>query len=625
MAKRTVHLAAAFFGLLAFYWLVFHPTFIDAPSQPVEFLAASQFEFADLEASSPEALKAASFEAAAPGIEQRDAGLYALRASFEIDAVPQDGLALLGIATGDNLAHFVNGVQVGGRGSMEMGSLEYRANLRTIGRVPASALKPGVNTVTVVSAIETSREILLAPPLLADYPAATEAFAWKEFLQSSYLQITVAASLTLALLIGAVALRSSARALTVWLFLLVLGWGLHSLIPIWITFPIAGVARIWCFFASFVLLSVAWPCFVDEWTGRPLRFFKLIVGGAALVVGLAGTVLAFANPDYFTARFAEQAMNALGIFYVLATALRIAWHFVTNRGEPRIWEGAIMLLLLFLSAWHLYFLIFTDENNFILHRSQPFLLLALAIGFFAGRFHLFRSAQQIADELREKVLLREAELAEAHSREKLLVREQAFSDERQRIMRDMHDGLGSQLMGMLLAARRGKAEPERVAEGLQQVIEEMRLMIDSMDSVNESLAAALAGFRTRMQPRVEDAGFRFSWTNELGGDLPAYPPRKTLQLFRIMQEAVTNALKHSGGEEIAVLLRRLPEDGQWLEVTITDDGSGIEGQRLGGHGLENMRARAEKESGRLEILKGDGGTGGRVRVLFPLDRGVDAG
>ena len=617
-------LLAAFAVLQALFWAVFHPIFVDPPRTPVDFVATQSFQYAELEGGDREALAKGQFAEYQPAPTMREPGYHAARAQFSLDAIPADGLAILSVSNGDNILHFVNGEHVAGRGSMELGNLSYRGNIRGIRHIPAGALKEGENTITTLVALETPRELPVAPPTLAPYNEAISAFSWFEFLQTDLHLITGVATLVLGLLIGAVAINASDRRLAASLFVLVASWGIYALIPIWVNMPVTGVARVWIFYASYLLVYAAWPIFVDQWSGKPLRWFSLLMGivfGAAIFVG---AVLAATNPDYFAATFTHHAMNAASIISIAATSLRLAWHFAKHQREERIWEGAFMLLLLFFGAWHLFDLVVTDLNNYMLTRVQPFILLAIAIGFFAGRFHLFKSAGEINRVLQDRLDLREAELAEAHLREKVLVREQAFGEERKRIMRDMHDGLGSQLMGMLLAARRGKAEPDSVAEGLQQVIDELRLMIDSMDSVGDSLGTALAGLRNRLQPRIEDAGFAFAWDNRLGDGLPSYPPRKTLQLFRIMQEAVANALKHSGGQQISISLDHAEEDdGTWLEVGIADDGQGIQPKRRGGHGLDNMRARAVKEGGRIELSDGSDKTGGLVRVLLPLTE-VDA-
>jgi signal transduction histidine kinase len=180
-------------------------------------------------------------------------------------------------------------------------------------------------------------------------------------------------------------------------------------------------------------------------------------------------------------------------------------------------------------------------------------------------------------------------------------------------MRDMHDGLGSQLMSMLLMTRRGQSEPAVIADGLQSVIDEMRLMIDSMDSVGESLSSALSIFRERTQSRVEGAGFVFEWTNETER-LPDYGPRDVLQIFRILQEAVVNALKHSGGDRIAVRITPASDPAFALRIEVADNGGGMKGANARGRGLVNMAARAESLGGALTL---DDTSGTRVTLDLP--------
>jgi two-component system sensor histidine kinase UhpB len=221
--------------------------------------------------------------------------------------------------------------------------------------------------------------------------------------------------------------------------------------------------------------------------------------------------------------------------------------------------------------------------------------------------------------LERKLDERETQLREVYaSREKILA-EQVTAQERQRIMRDMHDGMGSNLISMLLAARRGQAEPARVAEGLQGVIDEMRLMIDSMDSVGESLGSAFAIFRERVQPRVEAAGMAFVWQDQSGQSLPDYGPRDVLQVFRIMQEAVTNALKHSGGKSLTVTLAPSPDPAFALRLAIADDGAGMGKANPRGKGLDSMAARTAGFGGKVEVATNERGV--TVSLDLPPSRG----
>ena len=250
-------------------------------------------------------------------------------------------------------------------------------------------------------------------------------------------------------------------------------------------------------------------------------------------------------------------------------------------------------------------------------RALPVLLLGFVTPFFAGNVRLFRSMSEFNQLLQRQLAERTAELEQAHEREKAVVSAAAQLGERQRIMRDMHDGLGSQLMSMLLAARRGEAKPAAVAEGLQSVIDEMRLMIDSMDSVGESLGSAFAIFRERVEARIEDAGMTFAWQSSYTAQLPEYGPRTVLQVFRIMQEAVTNALKHSGGSELTVEVAPSPLPGHALRITIADNGGGLGKANPRGKGMESMAARAASLGGQIETSSSPHGVAVRLDLPRP--------
>jgi len=217
--------------------------------------------------------------------------------------------------------------------------------------------------------------------------------------------------------------------------------------------------------------------------------------------------------------------------------------------------------------------------------------------------------QSANDTLEQKLSAREAELVDIYASRAQLQAAQAANTERQRIMRDMHDGLGSQLMSMLLASRRGMAKPAAVAEGLQSVIDEMRLLIDSMDSVGESLGSAFALFRERVKGRVEAAGMTFHWQDDSQSHLPDMGPRDVLQVFRIMQEAVTNALRHSGGTALGVTIAPSPEPGGSIRIAISDNGSGLGKANPRGKGMDSMTARAEGIGARLVVQSGAEGVG----------------
>ena len=141
-------------------------------------------------------------------------------------------------------------------------------------------------------------------------------------------------------------------------------------------------------------------------------------------------------------------------------------------------------------------------------------------------------------------------------------------------------------------------------------------MVDSLEPVNGDLTSVLGSLRVRISRRLALAGVRMSWHVE---DLPTLSdlgPKKVLDIARIVQEAITNALKHSGCRVITIHAGRAVDDDAQIEIRIADDGCGMEEPgRTGGHGLASMRRRAADLAATLSIDSSAAGT--RVVLRLP--------
>jgi len=317
-------------------------------------------------------------------------------------------------------------------------------------------------------------------------------------------------------------------------------------------------------------------------------------------------------PDGFDR--ASDLANTFGLVLSAAAILRFLWHVLVS-GEERVLEFAVFALCITLLAADLISEVLWQNTSGFIVRSLPILLLAFVAAFLARNIRLFQSTHEINQLLRTRLQAREAELAETYRRESDLVRREAHQAERQRLMRDMHDGVGSQLTSMLFAARRGSFPAEQLVDALQTVIDEIRLLIDSMDSSGDTLAAALEGFQQRIRPRLEAAGVAFDGDPVPAGLLPSSGPREVLQVLRILQEAVSNALKHAHCRRIALQIAGTGDPAFPVQLVVRDDGAGFAATTSPGRGLANMEARATAVGGRLVIDRT--GPGVAVQLLLP--------
>ena len=239
------------------------------------------------------------------------------------------------------------------------------------------------------------------------------------------------------------------------------------------------------------------------------------------------------------------------------------------------------------------------------------MILSLARQASEARRTVVRSNEILAARLAEQ----DAELARSYDAQRQMLERQVILEERQRIVRDMHDGIGGQLLGLLMQVRTGKTDPVQVEQGLQASMADLRLIVDAMDSAEDGLAETLCAFEHRVRPQLEAAGLAFRVAHGLPEGQPGPGPRPTLQILRILQEAVTNAVRHAGASEVVLESTVLPDGG--IAITIADNGRGMPPAVSGGRGLISMKGRAQAVGGTLDIRSDARGTAVTIRLPTP--------
>ncbi len=212
--------------------------------------------------------------------------------------------------------------------------------------------------------------------------------------------------------------------------------------------------------------------------------------------------------------------------------------------------------------------------------------------------------------------LRKTEMAGALSSARL--------QERERLLRDMHDGLGAHLMTALRGVERSALNRDQIAQSLQDGIDELRMMMDSAD-MGADLSVALAAWRNRWDNRLGASGVQLHWKLDDALDTIALDSDALLQIMRILQEAATNVVKHSGAQHLQLQASLDTQPGQTsLLIVFDDDGRGLPAQATQPHqrGLRNMHHRAQQIGATLEIdssASGAANPGCQVRFMLPID------
>ena len=200
--------------------------------------------------------------------------------------------------------------------------------------------------------------------------------------------------------------------------------------------------------------------------------------------------------------------------------------------------------------------------------------------------------------------------------------QRAVASERERIMREMHDGLGAQLMTALRGIERGAFGKDQVVQSLHEGLDELRLLMDSTDNT-QPLQTALANWRNRWDSRLAATGLTLQWT--LGDALEdiELPGDTVLQIMRVLQEAGANIVKHAQASEAAVSaqVRAGTNGARAFVLEIADNGIGLPSADAsrGGRGIRNMRQRAQQIGATFEVAeRSDGMPGTIVRLSLPL-------
>ena len=193
-----------------------------------------------------------------------------------------------------------------------------------------------------------------------------------------------------------------------------------------------------------------------------------------------------------------------------------------------------------------------------------FCTVAMLVASVGGRLG---EAQRLNVELEDRVEARRRELAGSYTRMAELERHRAVAAERERLMRDMHDGTGGALVSAIAMAEAGGAAPAAVAEVLRDALADLRLSIDSLDPSEPDLASLLGAARARLEPRFEGGAARIVWEVR---EVPApagFGPGSALQVLRIFQEAVVNAMRHAKARTVTVRtgVEREPDGRAWVD------------------------------------------------------------
>lgn len=242
------------------------------------------------------------------------------------------------------------------------------------------------------------------------------------------------------------------------------------------------------------------------------------------------------------------------------------------------------------------------EDGLLIARISNALVMAGMAAFLIGRqTEIANSLDAAASNLRARLSEREEELRSIHLQQQENDRQRTISAERQRITSDLHDGVAGHLATIVALSETDETAVAEIGQSAKNALVDLRLVLDALSLPEGSIGFALGSFRERCLLPLERLGIEIEWSiNGLPEQMDI--SRETiLNILRILQEAVNNAVRHGRPKTLHVNIDG--QGGETLRFTVENTG-GIPfapNDIQSGLGLESMRRRAQAIGGNVTI------------------------
>lgn len=312
------------------------------------------------------------------------------------------------------------------------------------------------------------------------------------------------------------------------------------------------------------------------------------------------------------ALIAQHYVNVAVFVWALGKLGLHVWHHSRREG----WTLLLSLIMLIVLALHT-LLNLTNQTNpdSFYSFSLGTLLLYLSFTYVMGRRTVaaLEASERHEQVLRDRLEEQEKHLEEQHALLQRLEVDRHLASQRETLLQDLHDRLGSNLTSALLQARTGALSPQETVLLLQDLTDELRHIGKSTVADTRSLNQVLAELRQRVQHRMAHGGISLEW--EVDPFLPPMTQPGTVQHVRaLLSEAIANAIKHARASRVRLNAR---VDGNQVVIELSDNGAGFDPDTVEvGRGLPGMRQRAKAMEGELQFSSSQG-QGCHLTLLLP--------
>ncbi len=385
--------------------------------------------------------------------------------------------------------------------------------------------------------------------------------------------------------------------------------------PWWSIGIVGGWALAICSMLVFVLVLIKrfhWP-----WK-HLIALHAAFCSVVLLLLLLAPQFTYWVRTPFRVSTFVVAAMVGLVLF----------WHTWRTREREALAMSACAGMILLVATRDLLMVTLAEAEipaSALLVYAWPIFGITIA-WLLARRMHQSSLAQrEYALELRRNLVQQAHELEASFALQSADAQRRVVGEERQRVLQDMHDGVGHELLGALQFAQDGEHDASQVAQQIQRALDHLKLSVDVLQDGAQNISTMLGSLRYRLAPRLQAAGIDLAWSVDALEHPPNWTTRHTRELQMLLYEAFSNLVQHSGANAARFLAQM---DGPQIRIELIDNGRGLQmggsTEARVGHGLNSMRARADRLQAQLSLERDTMLALGGLRVALSIPAPVHA-
>ncbi len=538
------------------------------------------------------------------------------RSLLNVPVIDERNWAVYLPSVSHNAAVYINGIWVG-QGGPFSDPVSRHHNEPLLFRFSSELLRSGQNQIDVRVKASFNEQGFLAQFYVAPLEQLISAYMLKHFVRVEIIQWLTIAMYLMALIVFAFWWARPQDAIYGIFSLELFFWATHNLNLFVSSIPFS--ARFW---EAMTMSSFGWTIITM------IFFNHRYAGGATMwiekllkLLAISGLGL-FLIPDigsvlFIGYRIWDSLLLVVGA-YAIFHLLKIYW----VRQDQDVFLMLLVGLPIMVFGLHDYLMInhYGNPQDGLIIQFSVIPAVLLFSWFMIRRFvKSINQAEHLAEHLERRVEEKTVELKWQYEKLTEMEKKSVLAEERERIMRDMHDGIGGQLVSVItLLQDHTDGVLSKIREKVQHSLTDLRFVIDSLDPVQNELPTMLGMMRLRLHDQLDAANIDLQWGVTDLPELPEMNPGMNLHIMRIVQEAITNCIKHAGCHKM--LLATGVVNNQ-VFIDIIDYGRGmhtadVKNNAACGRGISNMKYRAEQIGGTLELNSSDQGT--QVRLLLAV-------